>query len=65
MSHKLIKGKTIEFASIEDAIAFSNGWISLEEVNRRLEEARPSLKRIAGTFTVAVKKDAVEITYEN
>ena len=51
---RLIPGESIGFASIEDAIEFSNGAISREEVARRFLE-RPPDQGPKGTFTVTAK----------
>lgn len=53
-SARLIPGEPISFASIEDAIEFSNGAISREEVARRFLE-RPPDQGPKGTFTVTAK----------
>lgn len=55
---KLIQNKPIEFASMEDAIAFSNGEISREEVAERAAAARDRKPADSGVrYAIEQKED--------
>lgn len=59
----LIAGKKYEFASIEDAIAVSNGWIPYAEAEQRFKD-RP-IPKPSGFVTVSnVDRETGIVTFD-
>jgi len=64
----LKKSDLINFGSGEDLIAFSNGTISRDEVDRRFELAAEEWKKLhsKGTFTISkIENTSTASFYEN
>lgn len=61
---KLIQNKPIDFASMEDAIAFSNGEISREEADERAAAARAGKPADSGVRYAIEQKEGGAVTIQ-